>query len=269
MGYRLLATDLDGTLFGPDVLISQRVREALGRWTRRGHGLVIATGRMFRSTRPIALELGVTTPLICYQGALIRDPETLADLWHRTLEPAIAREAIAVLEAAGFAVQLFRDDALHVTRVSDATRSYTALSKVEPIVLGSWDALFAAGRPTKIVAIAPREAVERQVVALRERFGDRLYVVQSQPTFLEIADPSVNKGAALAYLAERLGVPMNEVVAVGDGQNDLDMIRAAGLGVAMGGGNPELRATADRLTGSLAEDGVAQLIDALIDEGLA
>lgn len=269
MSYRLLVTDLDGTLFGHDLVIAARTREALKRWTGRGHGLVIATGRMFRSTQPIAEDLGVTHPLICYQGAWIRDPGTLVDTWHKTLEPLVAREAIADLEAAGFAVQLFRDDALHITRASDETRAYMALSKVAPTLLGHWDELFALGPPTKIVAIASREAVERQVAVMREKYGDRLYVVQSQPTFLEIADAAVNKGAALTHLASALRVPLSEVVAVGDGQNDLDMIRVAGLGVAMGDGNAELCAAADRITGTLAEDGVAQLIDALIAEGLA
>lgn len=265
--YRLLATDLDGTLFGHDLVVSPRTRAALKRWTDAGGIHAIATGRMFQATLPIAADLGVTAPLICYQGAWIRCPVTLADTWHRTMDPALAREAIAALEAAGFGVQLFRDDGLFMTHVGEAQRAYMALSRVAPTMVGSWEEVFAAGAPTKIVAIAPEDAVRAQVVALRERFGDRLFVVQSQPTFLEVAHRDVNKGVALAKLAEGLGVPMAEVVAVGDGQNDVDMIRAAGLGVAMGNGHPELKAAADRITGSLAEDGVAQLIEALMLEG--
>lgn len=265
--YRLLVTDLDGTLFGHDLVVSPRTREALARWTARGGIHAIATGRMFRSTRPIAEDLGVTVPLICYQGAWIRCPTTLTDTWHRTLAPGPAREAIAMLEAAGFGVQLFRDDALHVTEIGPAQRSYMALSHVTPQVVGSWDEVFAAGAPTKIVAIAPEAEVVKQVAALRERLGDRLFIVQSQPTFLEIVHRDVNKGLALAELAGHLGIPLSEVVAVGDGQNDIDLIRTAGLGVAMGDAHPELLAAADRVTKSLAEDGVAALIDDLIREG--
>lgn len=265
--YRLLATDLDGTLFGHDLLISPRTRAALGRWTARGGIVAIATGRMFRATRPIAEDLGVITPLICYQGAWIRHPVTLEDTWHRTMEPALAREAVGALEAAGFGVQVFRDDELHVTGIGPAQREYMALSRITPRVVGDWEEVFAAGDPTKIVAIAGEAEVVRQVQALRARFGASLYVVQSQPTFLEVAHRDVNKGLALAKLAEGLGIPLSEVVAVGDGQNDLDMIRAAGLGVAMGNGHLELRAAADRVTRTLAEDGVATLIDDLIAEG--
>ncbi len=262
-----MVTDLDGTLFGPDLIVSSRTRAALRRWTARGGIVAIATGRMFRATRPIAEDLGVTTPLICYQGAWIRHPLTLEDTWHRTLEPALAREAIAALEAAGFGLQLFQDDELHVTDIGPAQRAYMALSRITPRVVSHWDEVFAAGAPTKIVAIASEAEVRHQVQALRARFGEALYVVQSQPTFLEVAHGEVNKGVALTKLAVGLDIPLSEVVAVGDGQNDVDMIRAAGLGVAMGGGHPELRAAADRVTGTLAADGVARLIDDLIAEG--
>lgn len=265
--YRLLATDLDGTLFGHDLVVSERTRAALARWVAAGGIHVIATGRMFRATRPIAEALGVTSPLICYQGAWIRCPSTLADTWHRTMDPALAREAIQALEDAGFGVQLFRDDELYVTHVGPAQREYMALSRITPHEVASWDEVFAQGAPTKIVAIAPEAEVVAQVAALRARFGDRLFVTQSQPTFLEVAHAEVNKGAALARLAASLGVPMAEVVAVGDGQNDVDMIRAAGLGVAMGNGHPELRAAADRVTASLADDGVAVLIEDLMAAG--
>lgn len=267
ISFRLLVTDLDGTLFGHDLVVSPRTRAALGRWTARGGLVAIATGRMFRATRPIAEDLGVTTPLICYQGAWIRHPLTLADLWHRTLEPAPARAAIAALEAAGFGVQLFLDDELYVTGIGPAQRAYMALSRIAPREVAHWDEVFAAGAPTKIVAIASEAEVRRQVQAMREAFGESLYVVQSQPTFLEVAHREVNKGVALAKLVAGLGIPLSEVVAVGDGQNDVDMIRLAGLGVAMGNGHPELRAAAGRVTGPLAEDGVAALIDDLLAEG--
>ena len=265
--YRLLATDLDGTLFGHDLVVSPRTRAALAEWVRRGGVHAIATGRMFRATLSIATDLGVTAPLICYQGAWIRCPTTGDDTWHRRMDPALATEAIAALEAAGFGVQLFRDDELHITHVGPAQREYMALSRIPAVEVGSWDEVFALGAPTKIVAIASEPEVRAQVAALRARFGDRLFVTQSQPTFLEVAHAEVNKGVALAKLAASLGIPMAEVVAVGDGQNDVDMIRAAGLGVAMGNAHPELKAAADRVTGSLAQDGVAELIEGLLAEG--
>lgn len=266
--FRLIATDLDGTLFGHDMVISARTRRALGLLAARDCHLVLATGRMFRATVPVARTLAVTTPLITYQGALIRDMATRVDTWHRTLPAPLAAEALEALESSGLHINLYLDDQLYLMAMTPEAESYMALARVEASRVSSWAEAMGASEPTKIVAIGPEETIVEWVGLLRARFGDRLFVTQSQPTFLEIAHPTVNKGAAVAHLAERLGIPREQVVAVGDGQNDLDMIAYAGLGVAMGQGHPELRERADRVTRPLAEDGVACLIEDLIAEGL-
>lgn len=265
--YRLVATDLDGTLFGHDMVISPRTRRALASLAERDCHLVLATGRMFRATVPVARELSIVTPLVTYQGALIRHMTTLEDAWHRTLPADLAAEALEALEEAGFHINLYVNDELHLKHLTPEAQSYISLARVEHRLCGSWAEAMAAMEPTKIVGIGPEEKVAASVVALKARFGDRLFITQSQPTFLEIAHPSVNKGAAVAHLAEQLGIPREQVVAVGDGMNDLDMIEYAGLGVAMGQGHPELRARARRVTRPLAEDGVACLIEDLIAEG--
>ncbi|HEY9724578.1 MAG TPA: Cof-type HAD-IIB family hydrolase [Oscillatoriaceae cyanobacterium] len=266
MPYRLLATDLDGTLFGHDLVVSPRTRAALDALRARGCALALVTGRMYRATLPIAQSLGVDTPLVTYQGAWIQSPAAPAPLWHRPLPLAIAREAIAALEATGMHLNVYVDDRLYLRRLTEAAASYTALARIEPEVVGDWETAL-SGAPTKLVAIGDEAEVLRQLDVLKARFGAQLFITQSQPTFLEIAHPEVNKGAALARLAAHLGVAREEVVAVGDGLNDAEMIAYAGLGVAMGDARPGLKAIADRVTKPLAEDGVAVLIEELIAEG--
>ena len=97
MTYKLVATDLDGTLVGRDLRISPRARRAVQRVHDAGAHFVMATGRMFRSALPYAQECDVVTPLITYQGALIRDHRTMEDLWHRTLTAEMARQALDAL----------------------------------------------------------------------------------------------------------------------------------------------------------------------------
>lgn len=263
----MLATDLDGTLFGHDMVISPRNRRALERLNERGCHVVLATGRMFRATLPIAQALAVSTPLVTYQGALVRHPLTLDDHYHQTLEPAIAAEALAALDETRLHVNLYVDDTLYLRAMTPEAESYMALARVPATLCAGWEELGPCA-PTKIVAIGPEPEVLAQLERLKGRFGERLYVTQSQPTFLELAHPAVNKAAALARVAASLGVAPTEVVAVGDGLNDADMIAWAGLGVAMGNARPALQALAKRVTKTQPQDGLACLIEDLITEGL-
>lgn len=265
--FKLFATDLDGTVFGHDMRISERNRKAFRMLEERGIPLVLATGRMFRATMPIARDLSIRHPLITYQGALIRHPETLVDTWHRTLPADLAAEALAALDETGLHVNLYTNDELYLRKMTPEAESYIALARVEAKQLGGWAEGLAIAEPTKIVAIGPEEKIVHWVEALQGRFGDRLYVTQSLPTFLEIAHPSVGKGEAVAHLASTLGVKPEEIVAVGDGMNDLDMIQMAGCGVAMGNARDGLKQAADRVTKRWDEDGVAALIEDLIAEG--
>jgi Cof subfamily protein (haloacid dehalogenase superfamily) len=265
--YRLFATDLDGTLFGPDLRISARTRDALLGLSERGCILVIATGRMFQATLPFAAELAIQTPLITYQGAWIRDRLSGVDTWHQVMTPSLAREALLALEETGLHVNVYLDDRLYLKEFGAAAKAYVELARVDYIQVAEWEEVLALGGPTKLVAIGDEPAIVAWERIMKERFADRLFVCQSQPTFLEFAGPHVNKGAALARLAAELGVPREEIVAVGDGLNDMEMITYAGLGVAMGSGHPGLKAAADRVTASLADDGVAVLIDQLVAEG--
>jgi hypothetical protein len=264
--YDMLATDLDGTLFGTDRVIRPRTRAALANWVASGRHLVIATGRMYRSAAETARDLGIETPIVCYQGALVRCPRSGLDLVHRTLPAAATLGLVARLEATGFTVMGFRDDTLHARGENDATRAYTSLTRVTPVSLASWETLFQGAGPTKLVAVAKPEQVRKTVTDLRVEMAGTLHVVQSQPTFLEVVHPHANKGVALAALCEQMGVPLAATVGVGDGQNDLELVATAGLGVAMGDGHPELVATADHVTGTLRDEGLAELVEWLLSD---
>ncbi|HEY9898116.1 MAG TPA: Cof-type HAD-IIB family hydrolase [Pantanalinema sp.] len=260
---KLIATDLDGTFIGRDLEVSERNRRAVQLAHDAGVHFVMATGRMYRATLPYARACGVKTPLITYQGALIRDHLTEADLWHRTIPMGLARETIEVLRGSGFHLNLYVDDELIVERMSPEAELYSSVSRIVPKVVPSLEGALTA-EPTKIVAIAKADEVQKWVPALRERFGDRLYVTESIPIFLEIANPTIRKSVALEHVAERLGVSREEIVAFGDGMNDLDMLAYAGLGVAMGNAPDAVKAVADRVTHHVREDGVARVIEELL-----
>ena len=260
---RLLALDLDGTLLVDDREITPRVRNAIAAAQGRGVKVTVATGRMFRSARRFAAALNVDVPIICYQGALVRDPgtgETLAS----TVLPV--EPALAVLDFARtreLHINAYLDDELYMESLTPEGRFYADTSQV-PIRLADDLRKVARRGTTKLVMVTDEDRVPAVVDALQAQFGDCLTVTRSHPRFAETIGRGVNKGTGLRALAQWLGIPLEQTMAIGDNFNDLPLVTTAGLGVAMGDGDPRVRAAADWVTGSYAEDGVATAIEKYI-----
>lgn len=260
---RLIATDLDGTLFGSSRQVSERTLSALARVQRAGIRLVFATGRMYRATVPYAHACGITTPLVTYQGAWIRDPMTQATWWHRTMARDLALEALSALEDTGLHVNCYVEDEFLIERKTPQAEAYQRISGVAPRQVASFAAAMTHD-PTKLVAIGEPEEIAHWLPRLQQRFLGRLYVTESLPTFIEIAHPEVCKSAALRHLTEHWEIDPAEIVAIGDGMNDLDMLRFAGVGIAMGHAPEAVRQAADRVAPPVEEDGLAQILEEIL-----
>lgn len=262
--HKLVALDLDGTLVGSDLTISQRVRDAVARMQRAGVRGCLVTGRMYRAAIPFARELGFDAPLICYQGAAILDPASDEVLRHAALQNSVVRELIAATEADGVHLQLYRNDEFYTEGRNRFSDMYARLAKTEPVVVPSLREAFAYSDATKAVVIADAADARVYEKRLAERLGDRAYVTRSLPEFVEILDPAVDKGDALAFVAGLLGVRKEEIVAIGDSWNDAPLLRAAGFAIAMGSAPPELREVAHAVVADVEHDGVAEAIDTYV-----
>ena len=263
MTCRLIAIDLDDTLLHSGNSVSPRTVSAIKECTRRGITVTIATGRMFRSARAIAASLDLDAPIIAYNGGLIRSALSGKTLLHQPIEESIALEVLGILREKDWYVQTYIDDILYVKERNEKARDYEMLAGVTAIPLGP--ALYTqSGCPTKMLAIEDPVTILAIRSLLRERYGHRLFTAVSKPHYLEMAHAGVDKGRALAFLAETLKVPRDEVMAIGDSENDLAMIRWAGLGVAMGTAQAHIRTAADAVTGGCDDDGVAQAIEKYI-----
>ncbi len=258
---KLVALDLDGTLIGRDLIISEAVRRSVARMQEAGiHGCLV-TGRMYRATVPFARELNFHDPVICYQGAAIIDPVTDEVLRHTALRNSVVRELIAATESDGMHLQLYRNDEYYAESRNRFSDLYAALAKTEPVVVPSLRESFAYSDATKAVIVADAPDAERYAEKLRSTLNGRAYVTRSLPEFVEILDPSVDKGDSLEFVAKRLGIDMTDVVAIGDSWNDAPLLRAAGFGIAMGSAPAELRAVASAVVGNVGNDGVAEAIE--------
>lgn len=261
---RLLALDLDGTILTPELGISQRIMTAVAAARARGVPVIIATGRMYRSTVRYARMLDLPGPLICYQGGYIRempaaDGSPGALLLHRTMAADAARVAVAWSRGHGLDPHLNIGDRLLVGRGPGELPDYERMSGVGPEYVAD---LNAVEEPvTKVLAVGVPGLPYEVLADARLAFAERLEVTVSHPEYLEFMPLGVTKSTGLAFLADRLGIPMSAVMACGDQANDLEMLRDVGLGVAMGDAPPEVRAAADAITGTVWEDGAAAAIE--------
>ena len=261
---RLVALDLDGTLVGPDLTIRPRVLDSIVKARERGAAITIVTGRMFAAARPYAVTLGITGTIVCYQGAAIFDVASGAVVRETPVRQDVTREALDWAHANGVHVQCYADDRLYLESINRFSKRYTDLARVEPTLVPSLREAFAERPSIKIVFVDDPDRSAEHLVALKALFGDRAYLTRSHVDFVEILDPRVNKGEALGFVAERYGVPLDATLAVGDAWNDLPLLDAAGIGVAMGSGPPELLARADAVVADVAHDGVAEAIERFV-----
>jgi Cof subfamily protein (haloacid dehalogenase superfamily) len=219
---------------------------------------------MFQSVRRYALEAGLDDPVVCYQGAVVAEPQSGKWLRHEPIPLELAREAIAALEEEGFALNCYVDDELYVAEVTPGARRYADFQHLELHTVGDLLA-WLDEPPTKLVVIDDPEVLddlERRMIA---RFDGRLYISKSLPYFLEFAAPDVTKAAGLDFVAERLGFARERTVAFGDGENDVELVEWAGYGVAVENAHERVKAVADLVCPPVTEEGVAQVLESYLD----
>ncbi len=260
---RLLALDLDGTLVKDGQGVTPGVRAAVRAAQNAGIQVTIATGRMYRSARRFAAQFHVQAPIICYQGALVRNPISGATLLHAAVPGAQAMDAVAFARQAGVHVNAFLDDKLYMEADTPEGQFYAGISHV-PITYVDDLRQTVAGGATKLVFVTDEPEVPALLASLRQRFGARAQVTRSHPRFAEIVRRGVNKGRALAAVADGLGLRLDQTMAIGDNLNDLELVTTAGIGVAMADGDPRVLAAADWTTGAYEDDGAAQAIERLL-----
>jgi Cof subfamily protein (haloacid dehalogenase superfamily) len=262
--YRLAAMDLDETLLGPDHRISERNARAVRALAAQGVVCVIASGRMHEATTRFADELGLDRPIISYNGAMVKHPRT-GEVWHHLPMPAApAAEIVRYCAENRMHLNYYLNDHLYVAERGGWAEFYLRHTGSPMEVVGDLTSLIGT-QPTKLILIDAPETTRRLLGHFRERFGDSLYITITNAEYLEFMNPAANKGVALELTAQRLGIPREQVIAFGDGNNDLPMIAWAGLGVAMGTARPAVRAAADRLAPPYDADGLGVFIEELME----
>ncbi len=268
MTVKLLALDLDGTIVANLNSISPRVKHAINSAMARGVRVALATGRPFSATRRYAQQLNITAPLICYQGALIQLPHEKKPLKAHTIPADLSRQVIKFARAKKLHMMLFTANASYTELPSSLMRETFRRAQAEISVVNSLlNTLFDDTLPLKFLFIQPQNECAAVQKMLTDEFGTALHITSSLDVIVEGTLPHVSKGDALKYLAAHFDIPLSHTMAIGDHDNDISLLRTAGLGVAMGNASHGAKAVADVIAPSLAEDGAAWAIERYVLNG--
>lgn len=272
MHYRLLALDVDGTLLDPAGELQPAACQAVVAAQQRGLRVLLCTGRRFRTARPLAQALQLCEPLIVHNGALVKDAASGATLQQCYLPHELYQQGLALLRR--LSTPMVYIDAFHehidiltesVQRAHPFQREYLHNNLEHCHIVDDIDT-----PPLYGVVMMSIMADEASLHTLRSSIEAalgtqaRVNVLANKNYhghILEILHPTVSKWHALDQFAQREGITPEEIIAVGDDHNDLEMIRHAGLGIAMGNAVDPLKAVANHITSSNAEDGLAQALE--------
>lgn len=264
MPIRLLALDLDGTLINDRLEMHPDDRAAVRAAAASGVQVVLATGRMFRSSLPYAQDLNLRGPIINYQGAMVRVIETGEVLYRCELTLPMQQRVLAYAEPRDWHVNVYINEEVYTERPRPEADLYARIAMAPYHVVGPLSKWIHEDATKMVLVDMDPERVPHNLADLKAWVGSTARVTVSLAWFVEVVNPEVSKARALAMVADRLQIPRAEVCAIGDNRNDTDMISWAGFGVAMGTAPPEVRSAAQFVTGTPDEAGVALVIQRFI-----
>lgn len=269
MGIKLFVTDLDGTLLGSNDKISQKNIKAIRDAVDAGVVVTFATGRMYCSAVQYARQADIDVPLITYNGALIKAAS--GQIYHEEyIDPAAAEKFVGYCAKKQWYIQVNSNDKLYFPVYLERSAAYEKSTGIKGNTVG-WQEL---GKKTENVAkmlfvtgnfagdsLSENEQEENEIISeMTQKFNGKVLLVKSKKGLIEVINPNVSKANALLILAEQFGFKTDEIMAVGDANNDLPMLKAAGKSAAMGNAADNIKDVCDYVVDTNDNNGVAEAI---------
>lgn len=261
MKIKAIAVDLDGTLLSSDKAISDMNKEVLKYLEKKGVKIFIVTGRTYVSAKPFVTELGIDSYIISYNGAKVVDYKKDRVIFELPLEEEFSKKIIELGKKKGFHINLYQDNKWYVENLESLeTQHYAKHTGLTPIKK-SFDT-FEDYNMIKITIQDMNNSKEFNEFCneLKRVFGNNVYTAKSQKFLFEILNKNVNKGLILEKVLKSYGILLEECVAFGDANNDLEMLTAVGYGVAMGNSDLELKSKVKYVTDTNDNNGVAKFL---------
>lgn len=267
MSIRAVVLDLDGTCLDDQQRLHPRIREAVNAIANR-LPVIVATGRMYVSALPWARLLGANQPLVCYEGAVVRELSDDAHamgpvLREQLLAPVPAIRALHLSRARNWHFQIYVDEQLLCESLRPEAEHYARIAGVPITLVDDLEPHLAGGTPKAVCVVIDPEEVERCMREMSAHLDGSARATRSRTEYVEIVSPAVNKASACEFVCERLGLTMQDAVAIGDAPNDIEMLDAAGYAVAVSTARAEVIAHADATCAPPEDAGVADVLAAL------
>lgn len=262
--YKIVAIDLDDTLLNDEGRVSEENRAVVGRAQQAGIKIVIVSGRSYVSTKQYIRDLALSDLTVSLNGAYIQDPADDRLVAGFPVDKEIARHIIKDIEPFHAHLNFYSGEKVYCQGKTEQALMYARMNRIEIDYVDSLEELSRKKAPGKLLINDEPAKLEKIKELLEKKYGDQVNIVFSKPYFLEITDKAASKGAALLKVAEMYGIEPLDVIAIGDSENDLSMIRNAGLGIAMANAKEDIKRAADYVTLSNNESGVAYAIKKFI-----
>ena len=255
---KLVATDIDGTILIPEGEFTQNVKNCISKLNENGVIVVLVTGRMHAAASLIAKDLGLTTPVVSYQGGLIKTGETT--LYEKYLTEEQAELILYWAKNENIHINLYNDDILYSETDCYEVKRYC--NNLHTCYTCRDFNLVKKNKINKLLAIDYNNPERIAILEkeLQEKFPE-LYIVKSTPYFLEFSNKEASKYCAVKYLQNYYDLDESEILTIGDQNNDIALLKAGGIKVAMGNATEELKQIATYVTKSVYEDGFVNAIE--------
>ena len=262
--YQMVVSDFDGTLFRSDHTISKKSKETINKFVESGGVFAISTGRSLQSILPVARGLGLKGVMACSNGAAIVDIEGAKLIFEKKHTVQDTYEVCKILEDLGVYTQVFDFEKYYAKEPCEYLEIYQKITAIKPCLTGKPISEFVKENSidsVKILCIIEESKRDELLEKIKKLTNDRFYLTSGMKYFIEICPKGVSKGAAVEFLADYYNIPIENVIAVGDGLNDLPMLEAAGLGLAVENAETALKEVVKVFPYTNDENAVARIIE--------
>ena len=266
MAFKMLFLDIDGTLLDSNHKISAETKHSI-QSLPKDFPVVLVSARMPKGITFLYKELGLKTPIICYSGALVIDianDGSYQPLLNKSLSLQQIENIYQQAKKRNVHIGFYKDDEWYVEDLDDWALQEKDIAKTSPVIKNFLTVFHQPGHTNnganKVLCMGNADEIESMEFTLKNTCREYLTIYRSKPEYLEIMHHAVTKTSAIQFLLESFHIQKNDIIAIGDNFNDIDMIQYAGLGVAMGNAPEQVKHIANEITLSNDDNGVAWII---------